>query len=543
MIKRSIMKKKGTSLLMVVLTTLTVALGGCSSDKAGDSANSSQTPATNADTASSSQADADSVPQAEGDTTVTDDLSKLIVGIPQDIDGLDPHNSTGAGTREVFYNIFEGLVKADSNGNLNPAVASEYTISDDAKVYSFTLRDGIKFHDGSAVTVEDIKYSIERNMGVDGGEPLIRAYSKIDSVNIVDDTHVDIVLKEADSDFLTQLTVAIIPAANEHPDTTPIGTGPYKYVSNSPQENFVVTRFDDYWGEKAYIKDVVFKIESNMDAIVMDLEGGSIDMMARVTSTQAAQLSDKFEVYEGTMNLVQALYLNNDVKPFDDVKVRQALCYAVNPQEIMDFVSDGAGTEVGSAMFPAFTKYYMPELNDTYNTDIDKAKELLTEAGYPEGFEFTITVPSNYGQHVDTAQVIAEELKAIGVTANIQEVEWNSWVSDVYTDRKYEATVVGIDASTLSASALLSRYVSDAGKNFVNFKSEAFDTAYANAQATQDDDEKTAFYKECETILSKEAASVYIQDLPEFVVLNKKFTGYKFFPLYVQDIAAIKPAN
>ncbi len=537
------MKKKGTSLLMVVLTTLTVALSGCSSDKAGDSANSSQSAGAGTDTVTSTETGTDASADTQTATTESDDLSKLIVGIPQDIDGLDPHNATGAGTREVFYNIFEGLVKADENGNLNPAVASDYTISDDATVYSFTLRDGIKFHDGSAVTVEDIKYSIERNMGVDGSEPLIRAYSKIDSVNIVDDSHVDIVLKEADSDFLTQLTVAIIPAANEHPDTTPIGTGPYMYVSNSPQENFIVTRFDDYWGEKAYIKDVVFKIESNMDAIVMDLEGGSIDMMARVTSTQANQLSDKFEVYEGTMNLVQALYLNNDVKPFDDVKVRQALCYAVNPQEIMDFVSDGAGTEVGSAMFPAFTKYYMPELNDTYNTDTDKAKELLAEAGYPDGFEFTITVPSNYGQHVDTAQVIAEELKAIGVTANIQEIEWNSWVSDVYSDRKYEATVVGIDASTLSASALLSRYVSDAGKNFVNFKSEAFDTAYANAQATQNDDEKTAFYKECETILSQEAASVYIQDLPEFVVLNKKFTGYKFFPLYVQDIAAIKPAN
>ena len=542
MIKRRIMRKKGTSLLMVVLTTLTVALSGCSSDKAGDSANSSQETGAGTDTVTSTETPADTTADAAA-TTETDDLSKLIVGIPQDIDGLDPHNATGAGTREVFYNIFEGLVKADENGNLNPAVASDYTISDDATVYSFTLRDGIKFHDGSAVTVDDIKYSIERNMGVDGGEPLIRAYSKIDSVNIVDDSHVDIVLKEADSDFLTQLTVAIIPAANEHPDTTPIGTGPYMYVSNSPQENFIVTRFDDYWGEKAYIKDVTFKIESNMDAIVMDLEGGSIDMMARVTSTQANQLSDKFAVYEGTMNLVQALYLNNAVKPFDDVKVRQALCYAVNPQEIMDFVSDGAGTEVGSAMFPAFTKYYMPELNDTYNTDVDKAKELLAEAGYPDGFEFTITVPSNYGQHVDTAQVIAEELKAIGVTANIQEIEWNSWVSDVYSDRKYEATVVGIDASTLSASALLSRYVSDAGKNFVNFKSDAFDTAYANAQATQNDDEKTAFYKECETILSQEAASVYIQDLPEFVVLNKKFTGYKFFPLYVQDIAAIKPAN
>jgi len=533
------MKKKGTSLLMVVLTTLTIALSGCSSDKAGDSADVSEANQTGTEAVTEAQTET----QAEDTTQTTDNLSKLIVGIPQDIDGLDPHNSTGAGTREVFYNIFEGLVKADENGNLNPAVASDYTISDDSTVYSFTLRDGIKFHDGSPVTVEDIKYSLERNMGVDGSEPLIKAYSKIDSVNIIDDKNVEVVLKEADSDFLTQLTVAIIPAANEHPETTPIGTGPYKYVSSSPQENFVVTRFDDYWGQPAYIKDVVFKIESNMDAIVMDLEGGSIDMMARVTSTQAAQLSDKFEVYEGTMNLVQALYLNNDVKPFDDVRVRQALCYAVNPQEIMDFVSDGAGTEIGSAMFPAFTKYYMPELNDTYNTDIDKAKALLAEAGYPDGFEFTITVASNYGQHVDTAQVIAEELKAIGVNAKIQEIEWNSWVSDVYTDRKFEATVVGIDASTLSASALLSRYVSDSGKNFVNFKSDAYDTAYANAQSSNDDATKTEYYKECETILSQEAASVYIQDLPEFVVLNKKFTGYKFFPLYVQDIASIKPAN
>jgi peptide/nickel transport system substrate-binding protein len=529
MMKRNVKAK--CSLLMVVLTTLTVALSGCSSDKAGDSA----------------KADTQSQTTSSGETSKAeekaDDLSKLIVGIPQDIDGLDPHNSTGAGTREVFFNIFEGLVKSDENGNLNPAVASEYSISDDSTVYTFTLRDGIKFHDGSLVTVEDIKYSLDRNRGVDSGEPLIKSFSKIEDVRIVDDKTVELVLNTPDSEFLTQLTVAIIPASNEHPETTPIGTGPYKYVSSSPQENFIVTRFDDYWGQPAYIKDVVFKIESNMDAIVMDLEGGSIDMMARVTQTQINQLSDKFDVYEGTMNLVQALYLNNDVKPFDDVRVRQALCYAINPQEIMDFVSEGAGTEIGSAMFPAFSKYYMKELNDTYNTDTDKAKELLTEAGYPDGFEFTITVPSNYGQHVDTAQVIAEELKAIGVTANIQEIEWNSWVSDVYTDRKYQSTVVGIDASTLAASALLSRYVSDAGKNFVNFKSEAYDTAYKNAQAEIDDAKKTEYYKECETILSKEAASVYIQDLPEFVVINKKFNGYVFYPQYVQDIAKIKPAQ
>lgn len=508
MIKKNSLRRKTTGALAIVLTTLAIALSGCSSDK-----------------------------------TAGDDSSKITIGIPQDIDGLDPHYATGAGTKEVLFNLFEGLVKPDENGNLNPAVASEYTISDDNKVYTFTLRDGIKFHDGSAVTVEDIKYSIERNAGTDGSEPLISSYSNIDSVNIVDDKHVEVVLKEGDSDFLTQLTVAIIPASNTDPATNVIGTGPYKYVSSSPQENFIMTRYDDYWGDKAYIKDVVFKIEANSDAVVMDLNGGSIDMYARITSTQVAQLSEDFEVYEGTMNLVQALYLNNAEKPFDDVRVRQALCYAINPQEIMDYVSDGAGTEIGSAMFPSFTKYFLPELNDTYNTDYDKAKELLAEAGYPDGFEFTITVPSNYTQHVDTAQVLSEQLKNIGVTANIQEIEWNSWISDVYSDRKYQSTVVGVDASTLAASSLLARYVSDAGRNFTNFNSAAYDEAYANAQNTSDDGAKTEYYKECERILSEEAASVYIQDLPEFVALNKKYTGYVFYPLYVQDISKIKLAT
>lgn len=499
-------RRISAALLMIVMTTLTIALGGCSSDKAEDS-------------------------------------SKLIVGIPQDIDSLDPHYATGAGTKEVLFNVFEGLVKPDENGNLNPAVASEYTVSEDNKVYTFTLRDGIKFHDGNPVTAEDIKYSLERNAGTDGSEPLISAFSQIDSVNIVDDKHVEVVLKEADSDFLTQLTVAIIPASNADPATKAIGTGPYKYVSSSPQENFVVTRFDDYWGDKAFIKDVTFKIEANADAIVMDLKGGSIDMYARVTSQQASQLDDQFTVYEGTMNLVQAMYINNAEKPFDDVRVRQALCYAIDPQEIMDFVSDGAGTEIGSAMFPSFSKYFLPELNDTYNTDTDKAKELLAEAGYPNGFEFTIKVPSNYQQHVDTAQVLAEEFKKIGVTANIQEIEWNTWLSDVYSDRSYQATVVGVDASTLSATSLLARYASDAGRNFVNFNSPAYDEAYAAALATSDDAAKTDYFKQCETILSEEAASVYIQDLPEFVALNKKFTGYVFYPLYVQDISKIKPAE
>lgn len=493
-------------LVASVLLALAIALGGCAGEKTAENG------------------------------------SSITVGIPQDIeDSLDPHKMVAAGTKEVLYNIFEGLVKPTSDGDLIPAVASEVKESEDGSVYTFILRDGVKFHDGSLVTAEDVKYSIEKCADTANGGPLVPAYSAIESVNILDDKTVEVVLKEPDTEFLAYMTTAIIPENNKDADTVPIGTGPYRYVSRSPQENIIVERFEDYWGEKPQIREVTFKVCANPDSVVMDLEGGSVDLYARVTPAQAAQLSDQFQVLEGTMNLVQALYLNNEAEPFNDVRVRQALAYAADPQEIMEMVSDGAGTQIGSSMYPAFGKYYMPELNDLYAQDLEKARALLAKAGYENGFTFTITVPSNYPQHIETAQVLAEQYKKIGVTAQIRLIEWDSWLSEVYTDRKYEATVVGVDASSLTAAALLQRFTSDASNNFINFQNAEYDAAFREAQQSTDDERKTAAYKECERILAEEAANVYIQDLPEFVALRKGYTGYQFYPLYVQDIASLKP--
>ena len=501
------MKKKGLTkiFLGVMFMALTIALGGCSGDKTGD-----------------------------------ENSSKITIGIAQDLEeSLDPHKAVAAGTKEILFNIFEGLVKPDSDGNLNPAVASDVNISEDGKVYTFTLREGVKFHNGSLVTAEDVKYSIERCADADNESLLVPAFSNIESVTILDDKTVEVTLVEGDTDFLAYFTTAIIPKDNADPDTNPIGTGPYKYVSRSPQENIIVEKFEDYWGEKANIETVVFKVCANADSIVMELQGNGIDMFCRLTSDQVAQLGDEYEIYEGTMNLVQAMYLNNSVEPFNNELVREALCYAVDPQEIMDLTADGKGTELGSSMFPSFGKYYMPELNDVYTVDYEKAKELLKQAGYEDGFEFTITVPSNYQPHIDTAQVIVEQLKNINVTAKIELVEWNTWLEDVYAGRNFEATVVGVDASNLTAGALLDRFESTSSKNFINYNSEAYDTALNNARASVDDAEKTKYYKECLTILNDTAANVYIQDLAEFVAVNKKYAGYEFYPLYVQDISKL----
>lgn len=491
-------------LLTLVCTTLTIALSACSGDKAGDSS------------------------------------SQITIGIPQDVeDSLDPHKTVAAGTEEVLFNLYEGLVKPDSNGELQPALASAWTISEDAATYTFTLREGVKFHDGTTVTAEDVKYSIDRCAGTDGGELLVAALDAVKEVNILDEQTVEVVLEAPDTSFIAYMDVAVIPASNADPANNAVGTGPYKYVSRSPQENFVIEKFDEYWGTPANIEKVTYKVCANADSIVMNLQGGSIDMFVRLTAAQASQLGDEYNILEGSMNLVQAVYLNNAAEPFTDERVRQALCYAVDPQGVMDMISDGKGTELGSSMFPAFGKYYMEELNDVYNQDFDKAKALLAEAGYPDGFTFTLTVPSNYQNHVDTAQVIAEQLKNIGVTAEIELIEWESWLSDVYSNRDFQATIVGLDASSLTANALLARFETNSSKNFINYSNADYDAAYAKAIAAIDDDEKTEVFKECERILAETAANVYIQDLPQLVALNKKYAGYEFYPVYVQDIAKL----
>lgn len=510
------MRKRVTGVLLVLTMAVTIALGGCAGDK---------------EKASSTTENTLSGKPVEG--------GSIRVGISQDLDSLDPHKAVAAGTKEVLFNIYEGLVKPDKDGNLVEAVASEYAISDDAKVYTFTLRDGVKFHNGNAVTAEDVKYSIDRCADTSNGDPLVSAYSIIESVNILDDKTVEIRLTESNTEFLAYMTTAVIPKDYADLETAPVGTGPFKYVSRSPQENVILEKNENYWGEKAHLDKVEFKVVADADMLVTNLKGGSVDMVMRLTSSQAAQLTDGFHIEEGTMNLVQALYLNNEAGPLNSEKVRQALCYAVNADEIMDMMADGKGVRIGTSMYPGLKKYYDEKYTDYYEVDYEKAKELLKEAGYADGFDLEITVSSADQPHVDTAQVIAEQLKNIGVNVTIKPIEWEAWLEDVYAGRNYQSTVVGVDASNLSARAMLERFTSTASGNFVNFKDAEYDEIFKEAISTTDTNKQTELYKELEGILAEKAANVYIQDLANLVAVSDKFDGYTFYPLYVQDMSTI----
>ena len=467
--------------------------------------------------------------------------NEITVGIAQDLDNsLDPHKTMKAGTREVMFNVFEGLVKPAPNGDLIPAIAEDYTVSEDHRTYTFTLREGVRFHNGDTVTAEDVVYSIQRCASADEtGIVPVEAFSSITELTAADERTVAITISEPSNEFLSYLTTAVIPADYTEQDTAPVGTGPFKFISRAAQDNIVLERFEDYWGEPAKLDQVTLKIMENADSILMSLQSGAVDLCAHLTSIQTAQLGDDFYIAEGTMNLVQALYLNNAEKPFDDVRVRQALCYAVDREQILDLAFDGYGALIGSSMYPAFSKYFDESLTNYYPHDVDKARALLADAGYPDGFSMTITVPSNYQPHMDTAQVIVEQLREVGVSAEIVPIEWESWVNDVYVGRQFQSTVVGVDASNMTARALLERFTSDYGKNFINYNSPAYDALFRQAIASYDDAEQTALYKEMEADLTQNAANVYIQDLADLVAVRKGLEGVTFYPIYVLDLANI----
>ena len=467
--------------------------------------------------------------------------NSVTVGIAQDLSNLDPQLAATAGIREVLFNLFEGLVKASPDGSVTPAVASDYELSEDATTYTFTLREGVTFHDGKPVTAEDVVYSLERCAGSENdGTPLVSAFSNVSKIESPDDSHVVITLKEPSLEFLNSLTAPIIPKDSGPTITeTMIGTGPFKFVSYTPQDNMVVEKYDGYWGKGAKLDKVTFKIIADVNAMVIGLKGGTLDMVIHLPNTLEAEVKDQFTVYQDTMKLVQALYLNNAVEPFNNELVRQAMYYAINVDEIIDFVCDGAGVATGTGMYPANKKYFMPELAGNYAPDVEKAKELLAQAGYPDGFSMTITAPSNYAQHVQTAEVIIEQLKAVGITAELQQVEWGTWVDDVYRGRNYESTVCGIAADDMSAREMLVRYMTEDRKNFIAFSDAEYDEALTKALASIDETEQTALYKRAEEILNEKAASLWIQDMCDLVVMDPALDGFTFYSTYVLDMSTI----
>ncbi len=475
--------------------------------------------------------------QQGGVNTGREASNSVIVGMSQELDSLDPHSAEGAGTREVLFNLFEGLVKATPEGELEPAVAGEDPIIEPTRIV-FKLRDGIRFSDGSTVTVDDVKYSIWRYAGIQSGES---AFSNLKDIVTSEDGTIEVLLNEPNTDFVFELTCAIMPQANDaNVDKTPIGTGPFKLVSYKPGDSLVVEKNENYRKEGLpYLDEVTFKLVADADMAVSMLKAGSLDIYHHLTTDQAATLGGGFDVLEGSENMVHAVFLNNGKAPFDDIKVRKAICYAIDRDLVNEMVFNGKSHLIGTNMIPTMEKYYNEDTEHVYDRDIEKAKELLAEAGQ-QNLTFTIRVPNNYQPHIDTAQIVKESLAEAGITAKIELVEWTTWLDDVYKGRNYQATVIAVDNRFLAPSTWLNKNLTTASNNFTNYSNPEFDALYQQAIAETDEAAKVELYKKLQQILADDAASAYIENLAMLVAVNSNLDGYMFYPIAVQDLSTVR---
>ena len=404
------MKKRVFALFLSVLmlTTVLCACGDTTSEEAGG---------IGSDTTSSS-----------GEAVTG---GELVVGISQDLgDSLDPYQLTAAGTREVLFNIYEGLVKATATGEYVPAVASDSTVSEDGLTYTFTLREGVRFHNGDTVTAEDVKYSFETCAETTVDTALAAALSSVQTLSTEGDT-VTITLAEPNPDFLSYVgMVYIVPDDYTEQSTAPVGTGPFKFVSWELGGDVVLEAFEDYWGGAPAVKRVIFRTIPEALNRTIGLETGEVDLAydLGITDLESLEGSETVTTITSPSTTVWYVGMNVQKAPFDNEKVRQAVAYALDPQGYIDLVFSGEATPANYTMLPPSVDGYVSDCSD-YSCNVEKAKELLAEAGYPDGFSTTLWCSDTQVMR-DSAVVIQEQLRQVGINAEVKTLESGQFQSE-----------------------------------------------------------------------------------------------------------------
>lgn len=463
--------------------------------------------------------------------------NKIVVRITQDPDFLDPHKAVAAATGEILFNVFEGLIKIDSNGNLYPALAESYKISDDHLTYIFKIRKGIKFENGVELTPALVKKSYERFLNDEfPANRVATEFKKISKSIEVNGDEVIFKLKNTNGNGLAAFMVGIVYEENNKI----YGTGPYYIDNYLPGEKVVVKKFNDYWNisEVGDVDIVEFKIIKDDQSAIMAFQMGEVNIIHRLFAGYEDMIGENSKLIKGEQNLVQLLAINNSIKPLNNLKVRQAIQYAIDKKEIIEGASLGEASIAGSAASPIVKSIYNKDTENLYVYNIEKAKDLLVEAGYPNGFELTLKAPSNYQVHVDSSQIIKEQLAKIGITVNIQEIEWGTWLSEVYKNRNYELTVIGFEGKP-SPYTTFSRYMSNDKRNMINFSNNSYDQILKNISIENNNDKRIELFKEAQEILTKNVASVFLQAPNYIVAINKNIDGFKIYPYYVLDLSLL----
>lgn len=436
---------------------------------------------------------------------------------------LDPTQTAAEATAEVVYgNIFEGLVQINEKSEVEPCLAKKWEVSDDALVYTFFLREGVKFHNGQTLSAGDVVYSLNAARSENSKNANKKVFEPIQDVKEVEPHIVQIILKHPSSEFLFKLGFAdsIIVSKQDHDKNTthPNGTGPYKFVEWVKGDHIEIQKFDDYWGKNASIPKGFFKFISDASIQITSILSGQIDAIPNMSSPELVEhLSEnnEFTVAVGSTEGETLLAMNNKAKPLDNIKVRQAISHAINKKELIDGAMYGYATPIGSHFSPNHPAYL--DLSDTYPFSIEKAKQLLEEAGIKQGHVLTLKVPpTSYAKR--GSEVIAAQLKRVGLEIKIQPIEWAQWLEQVYKNKEYDLTIIShTEPIDIDRYAIQGYYF--------NYENSTFNSLIDKATKTVNDQERFEYYQEAQKILAKDAVNVFLFQLPKLGIWKSNLNG------------------
>lgn len=452
--------------------------------------------------------------------------TSLNLGMTVEPTGLDPTIAAPVAIGQVTWqNVFEGLVTIDESGKVQPQLAKSWDVSADGLTYTFKLQPGVKFHDGQTFDSASAKFALDRARGADSVNPQKRFFASIASIDTPDPETLVLHLSAPTGSLLYWLgwpaSVMVAPNSAADDKTKPIGTGPFKFVKWAKGDKVELEKNADYWNKATSIKldKVTFRFIADPQAQAAALKSGDVDAIPEFAAPELMSSFDgdaKLATVIGNTELKVVAGMNNAKKPFDDKRVRQALMMAIDRKTVVDGAWSGLGTPIGSHYTPNDPGYV--DLTGKLPYDPEKAKALLAEAGYPNGFTFTIKSPQ-MAYAPRSAQVMQAMLADIGVTMNIEPTEFPAkWVQDVMKDRAYEMTIVAhaepMDIDIYSRDPY-----------YFNYKNPAFNDLMKKVQETADPAEQAKIYAEAQTILAEDVPALYLFVMPKLGVWDKKLKG------------------
>ncbi len=510
--------KKG--IFTIVLAMVMITFTACSSDKN----------------------DKNSTKESQGGSGET----RLLIAADQDPSGLDPHTTTAHSSHRIMGKIYEGLLDLDEDRNFVGQLAEDWEQIDDTTYY-FKLREGVLFHNGREMTADDVKYSFERILDPDTGAISSSYFSAVEEINVLDTYEVEFKLSQPYAPFLSYVAsgsnVAIIPeeAVEEHGnlDQVAVGTGPFVFDEMVPDTHVKLKKNEDYYMEgKPEIEELHYLTIVDESSRLAAIRTGEVHLTT-ITPDSVPLVEDDDNLNVITYDALEYSYLGFNVtrEGLDDKRVRQAISLAVDRQEIIDSVMNGEA-ELSGPVPPSFGEWPIDvsEL-DMYQPDVEKAKELLKEAG-AEGLELEMGVPSTEALLVSTAQIIEQQLASVGIQATIVQLEWGEYI-DAWNENKYDM-LVGLNGPGRDPDRSLGFFFASTGSaNVWEYENVEYDALIADGLVESDEEKRKAIYNEAQELIIDEAPNLFIYMPKSYIVVRENISGYTPVPHNTEDFLNI----